>query len=270
MKHMTKFRKLSVFQLLLWFGLLASADCALAESISGLQPPAKRPATQKGATSGQRHDELDARLQALAEEAKEAAQRASLAADKAASLASMADVAAQRAVDVRNGRHWYEDPGWYALGTPIVLAIVAVLAFNERKRASIADAQRHALLRAVEINEAFIRHDVRGPVALSLGIPKDEVKTFTKKVVLLLHQVILLRQIYEQKDLLGNRAEASHQQWASKVLRPWIYADPDLVKVWDQLRQGEDLLGADFLKWLEPYICSSTSATQPPQPDPKM
>lgn len=259
-----KLRKLLVDHLLLGWSVLTCANPAFAETGEGLQATDAKPrAARAGEASEQRHDEVDPRLQTLAEEAKKAAQEASLAAEKAAAFASAADKAAQRAIDVETGRRWYQEPGWYALGTPIVLAIIAVLAFKERKRASIADAQRHALLRAVEINEAFIRHKIRGPVALSFDIPDSELQTFTKKVVLLLHQLVLLRQIYEQKDLLGNLAEQSHQQWASKVLKPWIYADPDLIKVWEQLRQGGDLFEADFLKWLEPYLPGTAPANQP-------
>lgn len=182
----------------------------------------KQPSAQCNQCSPQRLAEVTAQLQDLADQAKKAAQEASLAVEKASSLAAIANAGAQRAVEGRTNNTWYQDPAWYALATPIALATIAIPAFRERKRASIADAQRHALLRAVEINEAFIRHKIPGPVALNLGIPHDKVDMFTKKAVLLLHQLILLRQIYEQKDLLGILAEQSHQQWASKVLGPWI------------------------------------------------
>lgn len=226
----------------------------------------KPPAAPSDQGSQQRLEELATQVQGLADKAKKAAQEASVAAERSSSFASVAEVSAQHVVEARKSNPWYLNPGWWALLTPIVLGIIAFFAFKERKRASIADAQRHALLRAIEINEAFIRHQIPGPVAVSLGIPEKEVITFTKKVVLLLHHLVLFRQIYEQKDLLGREAEQCHLQWASKVLRPWIDKDHDLVKIWGQLRQGDDLLGANFLKWVEPYIGPPASAKPPLQP----
>lgn len=262
-------KKFLIFQLILLLSVLACANTSFAELGAVLQEAGgKPPAAQSDQGSSQRLEELAAQVQGLADKAKKAAQEASVAAERAGLFASIAEVSAQRAIEVRSSNPWYQNPGWWALLTPILLAIIAVVAFKERKRASIADAQRHALLRAIEINESFIRPQIPGPIALSLGIPENEVSTsFTKKVVLLLHHLVLLRQIYEQKDLLGIEAEQCHQQWASKVLRPWIDKDLDMVKIWGQLRQGDDLLGANFLKWVEPHIGSPTPVNPPLQPN---
>ena len=212
-----------------------------------------------------RIDQTTAGLQDAIDEARKAAQEAAVAAGKASAFATTAEIAAQHAVEARPGKAWYAEPAWYALCTPIVLAAIALYAYRERKRTSVANAQRNVLLRAVEINEAFVRHQILGPVALSLGrSTNDEALQFTKKTVLLLHQMILLRQVYEQRDLLGEAAEQSHQRWASSVLKPWIESDPDLVEVWRQLSQGRDLLGPDFLEWLEPHIGPPTPANPPP------
>jgi hypothetical protein len=243
--------------------VVACASAGLGMTGDESQSRGAKPSPQnvQGATS--RVDQAPVTLQEVADQVKQAARDAAMESEKARAFAAIAEIAARRAVEDRSGGEWYQEPSWYALATPIVLATIALYAYKERKRASIADAQRNALLRAVEINEAFIRHQVRGPVAHSLGIPEEQVLQFSKKAVLLLHQMILLRQVFEQRDLLGETAERSHQQWASSVLQPWIESDQDLIKVWTQLRQGRDLFGPEFLKWLEPHIDPPKPALQP-------
>jgi uncharacterized protein YijF (DUF1287 family) len=89
---------------------------------------------------------------------------------------------------------------------------------------------RNLTLRAIEINEAFLRHDVKGPYAHHLKVPDQDVHKFTAKAVMLLHQVNLLREVYEHRDILGKKVIDSYINWATTVLRPWIESDEDLKK----------------------------------------
>ena len=111
--------------------------------------------------------------------------------------------------------------------------------------------QRGLVLQAIAINEAFARYKVKSPYARHLGIPDDRTEQFNGKVVLLLNQINLLKDVYDNRRQLGNKAVASYKKWAAAIVWPWIAADSDLLLAWDLTRESKDLMGHEFVTWLE-------------------
>jgi len=148
-------------------------------------------------------------------------------------------------------RAWYLNPAWYALGVSLVSLLVAWLALRTSGRASRLQLQRALMDRRAAINEAFLKYDVPGPYAHHLGIPAERVKPFTGKAALLFHQVNLLHEAYANRDLLGDVNVSAYENWAAKILRPWIEKDDELRMTWRMIRDSKDMLGADFVAWLD-------------------
>jgi len=149
---------------------------------------------------------------------------------------------------------WCTNPAWYALGIAVLSLVVSVMSMRTSARGTKSQIQRDLVVRINEINEAFLRYKVKGPYAHHLKIPDAQVESFTAKAVLLLHQINLLRDVYDHRDVLGEDAVKAYQSWASTILRPWIEADPELVQVWKLMRDSTDMLGKDFMEWLRPLL----------------
>ena len=71
---------------------------------------------------------------------------------------------------------------------------------------------------------------------------------------MLLHQINLLREVYEQRKILGQKVVDSYTIWAATILRPWIESDEDIKNSWKLLRDSTDLVGDNFIKWLQRYL----------------
>lgn len=133
--------------------------------------------------------------------------------------------------------------------------VLSILAFRFARRAKRSDITQKLIGQAVEINEAFLRHNVIGPYARHLNIPDAEVNEFQKKAVLLLHQVNLLHAAWADRDMLGHKIEAAYQRWANKLVRPWIDADKHhLKRAWSLLAESKDLFEDEFINWLSPHL----------------
>lgn len=149
---------------------------------------------------------------------------------------------------------WYTNPSWYALFISLLSLVLSCLGWKHSQRATRSVIQRSLILRATEINEAFVKYGVKGPYAHHLKVPDEKVQTFTAKAVMLLHQVSLLRDVYEHRDILEQKVVDSYITWATTVLRPWIESDDDLKASWKLLRDSNDMMGEDFVKWLQPLL----------------
>ncbi|MBI3246147.1 MAG: hypothetical protein HYZ50_06535 [Deltaproteobacteria bacterium] len=149
---------------------------------------------------------------------------------------------------------WYTNPAWYALGIAILSLIVSAMAMRTVARGTKSQIQRDLIVRANEINEAFLSYKVKGPYAHHLKIPDAQVESFTAKAILLLYQINLLRDVYDHRDVLDEDAVKAYQSWASTILRPWIEADSELVQVWKLTRDSTDMVGKDFMEWLRPLL----------------
>ena len=149
---------------------------------------------------------------------------------------------------------WYYNPAWYALAISLVSLVVAGLALRASHRTSRAAVERSLIDRRAVINEAFLKYDVVGPYASHLRVPPERAKPFTAMGVLLFHQINLLHEVYVNRDILGDVTVAGYENWARKILRPWIEQDDDLRRIWKTVRESKDMLGTDFVQWLEQRI----------------
>ena len=152
---------------------------------------------------------------------------------------------------------WYSNPAWWAIGISIIALLFSGLTFlyrrshykgEEIKRKS--EIQRNLTNQAREINEGFVRWGVKGPYAHHLGIAEDNVKEFSSKAVMLLHQLNMLRDVFQNRAVLGEEEIQIYAKWASTILRPWIEADEDLKKVWFLSKEAEDLRHPEFSDWI--------------------
>jgi hypothetical protein len=144
---------------------------------------------------------------------------------------------------------WYLNPAWYALGISVVALGVSVISYALTRRKARADVERGLIIQANEINNAFLRHGIRGPYAHYWRIPDDQVAAFTGKAVLLLNQLNLLRDVFHQRDILGPIAVGNYEKWAREILGPWIQADQDLCRVWARVKESDDIGGRAFVDW---------------------
>lgn len=149
---------------------------------------------------------------------------------------------------------WYCNPEWYAVGVSVLALVISFVAWRHSRRATRSDIQRSLILRAIEINEGFLKHSIKGPYAHHLQIPDEMVNQFTAKTVMLLHQINLLREVYEHRDILEDKVVASYINWVTTVLQPWIESDEDIKKSWRLMRESKDMVGEDFLLWLQPHL----------------
>ncbi len=150
--------------------------------------------------------------------------------------------------------NWYTNPGWYALLMSIIACVISILSWKHSRRATRSEINRNLVRQATEINEAFLRHKVKGPYAYHLKIPDEKVQEYTAKTVMFLHQINLLRDVYDQRDILRQKVVDSYINWTTTILRPWIESDEDLKNSWKLLRNSKDMVGDDFIQWLECYL----------------
>lgn len=149
---------------------------------------------------------------------------------------------------------WYANPAWYSLFISLLALVISFLGWKHSQRTTRSDIEKGLILRATEINEAFLKYNVKGPYAHHLKVPDPKVQEFTAKSVMLLNQINLLRDVYEHRDILEQKVVASYTTWATTVLRPWIESDEDLKSSWKLLRDSKDMMGEDFVKWLQPLL----------------
>jgi len=152
---------------------------------------------------------------------------------------------------------WYTNPAWYALfisilalGVSSVTLLRRVAHYRGEERKAKSEVQRSLTQQAVQINEAFVRLSVKSPYAHHLQIPDDRMRDFSAKTAVLLNQLNMLRDVFQNQSVLGNDELAIYEKWAATILRPWIEADGDLKRVWFLSKETEDLRDPEFSKWL--------------------
>lgn len=68
------------------------------------------------------------------------------------------------------------------------------------------------------------------------------------------HHINLLQIVYRNREYLGKDVETTYKDWVSNILKPWLESDQNLVEMWCSTRENRDLLGKDFIEWLEPLL----------------
>lgn len=146
---------------------------------------------------------------------------------------------------------WYKNPAWYALAAALFSLIISMYSYFTARRTLKHNIQRGLVQQAATINEQFIKYKVKGPFAHHLAISDAKVESFTAKAVLLLNQINLLRDVYDNQKLLAKETVDSYKQWACTIVRPWIEADEELRQVWELTRTSKDWQGKSFILWLD-------------------
>jgi len=77
-----------------------------------------------------------------------------------------------------------KEPAWYAIILSILSIITSIIAIQISKRAARLSISDRLAVRSLEMNDAFLRHKVKGPYAHLLNIPDRHVQKFTAKAVL--------------------------------------------------------------------------------------
>ena len=156
---------------------------------------------------------------------------------------------------------WYSDPAWYALVISIVALLLSFLTYvhnlrtlKQAQRSTKSEIQRKLLDRAMEINNAFVNFGVKSPYGHHFGIPKEAAQEFNAKAVVLFHQMTMLRDVHENRDILGKEALEQYERWATTHLAPWIEADRDLKRILKLDLETEDLMDPEFASWMKRLI----------------
>ena len=151
---------------------------------------------------------------------------------------------------------WYCDPAWWATLVSLGALPISYRALLNSRRATRSSVEDRVAQLATNTNEAFATYGIKTPYAQSPGIPKKDSKLFAAKSALLFHQINLLRLVFDNRDVLGNKARQSYANWATTVLDPWINADKQLVAALSMVRQTEDTFSPGFLAWLREVLLS--------------
>jgi hypothetical protein len=156
---------------------------------------------------------------------------------------------------------WYMNPAWYAILISLFALYVSYRThrkqtahYRNEERKAKSEVQRSLTQQAVQINEAFVRLGVKGPYSYHLRIPDERVRDFQAKGALLLNQLSMLRDVFQNQSILGKGELDLYAKWAGTILRPWIEADQELMQAWYLSRQLEDLRDPEFSTWLDSQL----------------
>ena len=130
---------------------------------------------------------------------------------------------------------WYMEPGWWAFAVSIFSIGLSVVALRTSRRGVRSTIERDLIQRAADINEGFLRHDVRGPYAHLLKVPESRRREFTAKAVMLLHHINLLREVFEHRDVLDPATKKATKDG------PAVSFGPGLRQTTNYARYGSSL-----------------------------
>ena len=150
--------------------------------------------------------------------------------------------------------HWYANPAWYALLFSATSITISVLAFRMARRSARITVHQRITQQISEINESFVKYEIKGPYATQLNVLDADVKKFAAKSMVLFHQLNLLRLVFQNSDILGRDALKSYESWASTIFRNWISSDLQLQQIWNAYCTTRDLDGPEFHEWLMKMI----------------
>lgn len=138
----------------------------------------------------------------------------------------------------------------YAFLVSTIAILVSILAALYTKRTAKLLVEQRLTERESRIIDAFVEFKVRSPFAHRLSIPKEREAEYTAKAVMLLHQVNLFREVFENRDLVSPRRYSAYASWASSILRPWIESDDDLKRTFALIIESENTHDREFIEVL--------------------
>lgn len=137
----------------------------------------------------------------------------------------------------------------------IIALFVSCLAYRHSKQSRRSSIFTELTQQANIINEAIVRYNIRGPYAVLLNIKSnDDIEKFESLGAVFFHHINLLNMVYRNRKYLGKEVESAYKDWVNTIFRPWLESDQKLIEIWDLTRKSRDLLGKDFIEWLEPQL----------------
>ena len=128
--------------------------------------------------------------------------------------------------------------------------VVSWLSWRRAKEIRVSSIHTELVAQANTINNAMVRHKVRGPYAVLLNVKDSEVEHFESIGAIYFHHINLLNIVYRNRRYLGKDIEAAYIKWVSEIFVPWMRSDPSLTQLWRLTKQSTDLFGKDFIDWL--------------------
>ena len=137
----------------------------------------------------------------------------------------------------------------------IIALIVSYLAYRHSKQSRRSSIFTELTKQANIINEATAKYKIRSPYAVLLNIKSsDDIERFEALGAVFFHHINLLNMVYRNRKYLGKEVEFAYKEWVNTIFRPWLESDQKLIEMWDLARKSRDLLGKDFIEWLEPQL----------------
>ncbi|MDQ3565095.1 MAG: hypothetical protein M3436_13460 [Pseudomonadota bacterium] len=141
-----------------------------------------------------------------------------------------------------------------AMTISFVSLLVSLGVLFIHRRNTKATIEQRLIERENKINDAFVTFEVRGPFAHHLRIPNDQVKGYTAKAVMLLHQINLLREVFQHRDILYAGTVEAYESWARTILRPWVEADDHLRSTFKLIIETQDSNDPQFIAKLKELL----------------
>lgn len=139
----------------------------------------------------------------------------------------------------------------------VAISIVTLVAiFQTRNSSARESALAQIMGQADTLNQLFVEFNVVGPVALKAPpetVPdrsEESLLRYQRKAILLLAQVNFFYRVFLFRDTLNTIEVEALQRWARTVLRDWIYADPELVAAYSEIRRGDTYAQSFLTDWL--------------------
>lgn len=176
-------------------------------------------------------------------------------------LLALANAGSQPSADAGGYSHWL---AIVAIVISVGALVVNILSHLRGKRQNKISVGQRLIDRAYEINEGFIEHKVKSPYAFAKGLADARALEYTPKAVMLLHQLNLLGDVYQHRDILDNKVFESYEHWARRVVSPWVHHDNDLKDAWNTFKGEERTAETEFKVWISELIDSASALPAPP------
>lgn len=146
------------------------------------------------------------------------------------------------------------DPNWVVAIISLVALTASLFALWMTRRNRRSEIEQALVQQRNAINMAFAEYEVKSPFAHLLEVKEQDINAFTPKVCLLFLQLNLINDAYQHRRLLPRSLLTSYETWATKILRPWISSDKQLIESLKLIYATDDLMPKDFVRWLKERI----------------
>ena len=132
----------------------------------------------------------------------------------------------------------------------IIISIVALIQSRRAKKSTVFNEINEQMN---IINNSPKEYGIKSPYSVLRGIKdnEDEIIAFEVLQSKFFNHLNLLNLVYYNRKLLGTELFNGYEKWIRTVLRPWIESSDDLIWLWKKVKETEDLLGSEFVNWLD-------------------